>query len=105
MDLHCIHCSERVDRTMAICRACGGDPWIKAVEEVVDLTEHDPERETLDLLASLLAGYRDDPPPRRPRWEDTLPTALELDIAPFRVGAKGAADVLPEVRSRRAWRR
>jgi hypothetical protein len=90
---------------MAICRACGGDPFVKSVEEVLDLTEPDPERETLDLLATLLAGYKDDPAPR-PKWEDSLPTALELDLTPFRVSGRGSADVLPEAsRSRRAWRR
>jgi hypothetical protein len=106
MDLHCIHCSERVDRTMSTCRACGGDPWVKATEDVIDLTEPDPERETIDLLASMLAGFDDEPPPRRPRWGENLPTALELDLTPFRVSGRGSADVLPEAsRSRFAWRR
>jgi hypothetical protein len=106
MDLHCIHCSERVDRSMTVCRACGGDPWAKAAEEVVDLTEPDPERDTIDLLATMLAGFDDEPAPRRPRWGEDLPTALELDLTPFRVGGRGSADVLPEAsRSRRAWRR
>jgi hypothetical protein len=106
MDLHCIHCSERVDRTMVACRACGGDPFVKAADEVVDLTERDPERDTIDLLATLLAGYRDDDPAPRPKWTDSFPTALELDLTPFRVSGRGSADVLPEAsRSRRAWRR
>ena len=106
MDLHCIHCSERVDRTMSICRACGGDPWIKAVADVVDLTEPDPERETLDLLATLLAGYSDDPPTRRMRFGEDRATALEIDLTPIRVSSRGAADVLPEpTRTKRTWRR
>ena len=107
MDLHCVHCAERVDRTATICRACGGDPWIKAAaDDVVDLTEPDPERETLDLLATLLAGYSDAPPTKRPRWGDGVASDVEIDLTPFRVASRGSADVLPEAaRSRRVFRR
>jgi hypothetical protein len=107
MDMHCIHCSERVDLTMKVCRACGGDPWNKHDEVVIDLTERDTEQENNELLATLLAGYADEPVAPRPKWGDDRPTALELDLAPIRVGGRGVADVLPTevTRSRRAWRR
>ena len=107
MDLHCVHCAERVDRTATICRACGGDPWIKATtDDVVDLTERDPERETLELLANLMASYKEDPPARRARWGEGVSSELEIDLTPFRVAGRGTADVLPESsRSRRVFRR
>ena len=108
MDLHCVHCAERVDQTATICRAWGGDPWIKAMpEDLVDLTDRDdPEREALDLLATLMAGYKDGPPPRRARWGDGVSSDVEIDLTPFRVAGQGAADVLPErAAGRRVFRR
>ena len=108
MDLHCVHCAERVDRTVTICRACGGDPWIKsAPEDLVDLTvRDDPEREALDLLATLMASYKDGPPPQRPRWGVGVSSDVEIDLTPFRVAGHAAADVLPErAAGRRVFRR
>jgi hypothetical protein len=109
MDLHCIHCSERVEVTMATCRACGGDPWVRGDEEIIDLREVDEERDAADLLASLVAGYSEAAPYQRPRWGSNSSTALELELDPVRIGRFPAADdLLPAAdpaRARRSWRR
>ena len=109
MDLRCIHCSERVDVTMTTCRACGGDPWVRGDEELIDLREVDEEREAADLLASLVAGYSEAAPYQRPRWGANTTTALELELAPVRIGRfPGTDDLVPAAdpaRSRRTRRR
>lgn len=110
MDLHCIHCSERVDMTMKRCKACGGDPWFRGDADVVDLREgEDRERANADLLASLVAAYSDATPRQRPRWGANTSTPLEIELEPIRIGqgkhVAAAADVLPTAPARRTLRR
>ena len=97
MDRKCIHCSEVVEVTTTRCKACGGDPRVRGDVDVVDLREGDDrERENADLLASLVAGYKDGTPHQRPRWGENASTPLEIELEPIRLGDKSSAfDVLP----------
>lgn len=110
MDMHCIHCSERVDSTIKRCQACGGDPWLRGDADLVDLREGDDrERANADLMASLVAAYSEATPHERPRWGANSSTPLEIELEPLRLsgtlGNGGASDVLPTAPSRRLRRR
>jgi hypothetical protein len=107
MDLYCIHCSERVADYSTACKACGGDPRVRGDADLIDLRTLDAERDSADLLASLIAGYSDEAPHARPKWGANTSSALELELAPIRIGNSFGADVLPTalVKPRRAWRR
>lgn len=109
MDMHCIHCSELVESTLAVCRACGGDPRVRGDNDfdVIDLTKGDAELEAAQLLAGLVAGYDEHEPRRRPAWGANSSTPLELELEPIRLGQGKlvAADVLPSAPTRRLRRR
>lgn len=110
MDRKCIHCSELVDDTITRCLACGGDPRVRGDADLIDLRDgEDRERENADLLASLVAAYRDGTPHVRPRWGENASTPLEIELEPIRFGRgkhlAAAADVLPAPAGRRIRRR
>ena len=111
MDRKCIHCSELVDVTMTRCQACGGDPFVRGDAELIDLRDDDRvdlERENADLLAGLVAAYRETTPHHRPRWGENASTPLEIELEPIRIGRAtpmAEADVLPAMPTGRRSRR
>jgi hypothetical protein len=117
----CRRCHELVDPHDRLCPACGADLKVQ-VPVLVDLTapEADAERQRNALVAAVVAAGEEAEPAPRPRWGANAATTIELELAPFRIGAPSPAaaaapspaarptidDVLPTLTpGRRGWRR